>query len=237
MVLNGYYEWKLIQGKKQPYYVTTKSQNPLYVAAIYDIFESDSNTDPLYSFTILTCPANDSISWLHERQPLILTESQVSEWIDNRLPPNASIVHRISELSQNNQDDEESTEEPSSNTCHLSYVPEDIISYTVTPNMTSPTYQEDDSFAPYTPRLSRTITSFFQKYPLYHLILTCNRKTANDESKPASDSHEVIDLTNIPKISPLASSNSVSECPKKRSTNGQGAVTNYFKKQKTKSSS
>lgn len=165
VVLNGYYEWKLVQGVKQPYYVTTKSQNPLYIAAIYDILESDMNTEPLYSFTILTCPANDTIRWLHERQPLILTDSQVSEWIDNRLPPNASIVHRINEISDviHDEDQEESNLETVSHTQHLSYIPEDIISYTVTPKMTSPTYQEDDSFLPYAPRLSQTITSFFQK--------------------------------------------------------------------------
>jgi putative SOS response-associated peptidase YedK len=172
VILNGYYEWKLVQGQKQPYYVTTKSHSPLKIAAIYDTFErgeeeaGEDGSDPLYSFTILTCPAHDSISWLHERQPLILSDAQAEEWIDLTLPPNASIVHRAGGVSSDESrgDDEESNEEESSSdTKHLSYLPPDLISYTVTPNMTSPTYQEADSCAPYTPRLSRTITSFFKQ--------------------------------------------------------------------------
>jgi putative SOS response-associated peptidase YedK len=173
VILNGYYEWKLVQGQKQPYYVTTKSHMPLKVAAIFDIFESgregEVEGENLYSFTMLTCPAHDSISWLHNRQPLILSDTQVEEWIDTNLPPNASIVHRaggspaLEESHDGGESGEESNEEQSSDSKHLSYLPADIISYTVTPNMTSPTYQDADSCAPFTPRLSRSITSFFKQ--------------------------------------------------------------------------
>jgi hypothetical protein len=168
VLLNGYYEWKLVQGQKQPYYVTTKSQNPMRVAAIYDIFhpEDDSeSSEALYSFTMLTCPANDSIRWLHERQPLILSDEQVEEWIDVNQPPNAAIVHRAGGdvVDGVGQDEEEKEEETLSSTRHLSYLPNDLISYTVTPLMTSPSYQEPESCAPFTPLLSRTVTSFFKK--------------------------------------------------------------------------
>jgi putative SOS response-associated peptidase YedK len=178
VLLNGYYEWKLVQGKKQPYYVTTKSQTPIKVAAVYDIFQGggeQSSTDPqepLYSFTMLTCPAHDSIRWLHERQPLILSDEQAEEWIDMNQPPNASIVHRAGDAggrvgfhdsSHENEEKDEDDDEAISSTRHLSYLPEDLISYTVTPLMTSPAYQEPESCAPYAPSLSRTVTSFFQK--------------------------------------------------------------------------
>lgn len=226
--LNGYYEWKLVQGKKQPYFVTTRSQTPLKVAALYNIFQDNSSDELLYSFTILTCPADNSLNWLHERQPVFLSDDQIDDWISINQPLDTArfpFMEQINEEKENGEEKESgeleredmeevedfeehsenilsqnissSSSNPStlsnSNSHRYCYIPSDIISYTVTPSMTSLAYQQDDSSQPYTPILSRTITSFFNNKPPKKNIETTTSISETIETTTSSTNNETID--------------------------------------------
>ena len=46
----------------------------------------DDQLKSTINFTIITTEADESISWIHERMPLVLDKSEINEWLnlDNR---------------------------------------------------------------------------------------------------------------------------------------------------------
>jgi putative SOS response-associated peptidase YedK len=92
--MDGFYEWKSVDGakkaKKQPYAITLKSGEPMALAGLWDAWkepkpakESVQTPDTwLQSFAILTTEANELISAIHTRMPVILYERDWARWLD-----------------------------------------------------------------------------------------------------------------------------------------------------------
>jgi putative SOS response-associated peptidase YedK len=99
---DGFYEWKPLgdakNSKKQPYAITLKSGEPLAFAGLWDAWkepklkgESIHTPDTwLQSFSIVTIEANEIMSTIHTRMPVILLQRDWAEWLDRdaeRPPP------------------------------------------------------------------------------------------------------------------------------------------------------
>jgi len=92
--VDGFYEWAKIPGqsKKQPYFIQRGDGEPLALAGVWERWtppavDGEDDGDPLYSFTILTCGPNETMSSIHQRMPVILAPRVWDEWIadgDNR---------------------------------------------------------------------------------------------------------------------------------------------------------
>jgi putative SOS response-associated peptidase YedK len=88
MPVSGYYEWQIKEdGSKQPFYINAGDQGMLALAGIYDwwLDPSKKSDDPsrwLLSFAILTKDAADPLAPIHERNPILLSESSMAEWLD-----------------------------------------------------------------------------------------------------------------------------------------------------------
>ncbi|KAJ6588477.1 hypothetical protein B0H19DRAFT_1301344 [Mycena capillaripes] len=84
VVCQGYYEWT--QGEnKAPHFVKRKEKDGrlMLLAGLYDSVVLPGETEPLWTFTIITTVANPPISWLHHRQPVILsTPEALNMWLD-----------------------------------------------------------------------------------------------------------------------------------------------------------
>ena len=81
--ISGWYEWQADEFKevksKQPFYVGGGADGaPLWAAAVYD---DAVPPPPLPTFTLLTRDASSSLAWLHERQPVLLDEAGLREWL------------------------------------------------------------------------------------------------------------------------------------------------------------
>lgn len=77
---SGWYEWQSTvksAGKKQPYYFFSNDQPVLAFAGIFEI-----NQDGAKSVAIITQPANEVIGQVHDRMPLILSQSFFEAWLD-----------------------------------------------------------------------------------------------------------------------------------------------------------
>jgi putative SOS response-associated peptidase YedK len=74
--VDGYYEWKLEGGVKQPYYVCA-DDCAMRLACVFDFWRHDGSDEPLLTFSIVTCDADESISWLHDRQPFFLKDDDI----------------------------------------------------------------------------------------------------------------------------------------------------------------
>lgn len=78
---SGYFEW---DQNKQPHYVF--ADELIFFAGIYSFWRDPAkeSADPsrwVLSFSILTKPASESLSWVHERSPVFLSEDGIEAWI------------------------------------------------------------------------------------------------------------------------------------------------------------
>lgn len=85
---NGWFEWipdPADPKRKQPYYITAATDEPLFFAAlaeVYEVLESDEQE----GFVIITAAADEGMVDIHDRKPLVLTPELAREWIDPSTP-------------------------------------------------------------------------------------------------------------------------------------------------------
>jgi putative SOS response-associated peptidase YedK len=71
---NGFFEWSHL-GTKKKYYFTDYNSDIIYMAGIYDKYQG---TD---CFIILTTAANQSMSDVHDRMPLLFNRQEMEDWL------------------------------------------------------------------------------------------------------------------------------------------------------------
>jgi len=77
---DGFYEWRKIGGRKQPYYIHMADQQPFAFAGLWEHWESGA--EQIESCTILTTEANALMSGLHDRMPVILAPGDFDTWLN-----------------------------------------------------------------------------------------------------------------------------------------------------------
>lgn len=80
VVGDGFYEWKGVDGHKQPYYFSLPSGDVFAMAGVWDRWSR--REAPVESFAILTTAANREVAAVHDRMPLILPAESWSVWLD-----------------------------------------------------------------------------------------------------------------------------------------------------------
>ena len=75
VLADGYYEWKTTDSGKQPFFIKRSDDNPLYFGGLYQ-------KNKVHEFTILTQESEGELRSIHHRMPLMLDESQFSEFFD-----------------------------------------------------------------------------------------------------------------------------------------------------------
>lgn len=83
---DGFFEWKKLGARKQPYYITQKSGEPFAFAGLWEYWRSPEG-EPLQTFTIIVGEPNEAVAPIHERMPVILDENGVDRWLDPSAEP------------------------------------------------------------------------------------------------------------------------------------------------------
>ncbi|KAF5314409.1 hypothetical protein D9619_011839 [Psilocybe cf. subviscida] len=79
--VQGYYEWQTKGKEKIPHFTKRNDGKILLLAGLYDCVELEGKK--LWTFTIVTADAHKQLSWLHDRQPVILTSHDaLMQWLD-----------------------------------------------------------------------------------------------------------------------------------------------------------
>lgn len=78
---DGFYEWKVVDGIKQPYYITLEPE--FAFAGILTEGPPDEIGFHRGTFAILTTAANAFMEPLHHRMPVILTKDQWRPWLED----------------------------------------------------------------------------------------------------------------------------------------------------------
>ena len=79
---NGYYEWHTNADKsKQPYYITMEDDRPMALAGFVASWMGP-NGEEIDSVATITVPANDQLSTVHDRMPVLLEGEAIEAWLD-----------------------------------------------------------------------------------------------------------------------------------------------------------
>jgi len=78
VLADGYYEWKDVGGKRQPYRFALRNREPFAMAGIWEPPDFD---DEPPTFAILTTSANELAAEIHDRMPVILPIGAEQRWL------------------------------------------------------------------------------------------------------------------------------------------------------------
>jgi len=81
ILANGFYEWKRENKTKTPMYITLNNKEMLLFAGLYSSFKREDGSI-LYTTTIITTEANELMSDIHDRMPVILSIENAKEWLN-----------------------------------------------------------------------------------------------------------------------------------------------------------
>ena len=81
ILADGFYEWKKIGSRKQPWFLTLPEKRPFAFAGLWDAWTGEDGA-VYHSCTILTTAASDSIREIHHRMPIILHPDAFYEWLN-----------------------------------------------------------------------------------------------------------------------------------------------------------
>jgi len=81
ILADGFYEWKKIGSRKQPWFLTLPEKEPFAFAGLWDAWTGEEGS-VYHSCTILTTAASDAIREIHHRMPIVLTPDAFNEWLN-----------------------------------------------------------------------------------------------------------------------------------------------------------
>ncbi len=90
---DGFYEWKLAQGQKQPYFIHMRDGAPFGIAGLIE-HRRDAEGE-LWSFAVLVTDANPLLAAIHDRMPVIIRPDYYGEWLDPALTDADSVMAMI----------------------------------------------------------------------------------------------------------------------------------------------
>ena len=88
MPADGFYEWKGSKGSKQPVFITLPDGEPFRFAGLWEVWDDKSKAEePLYTCTIITTDASDSIKDGYPSQDAGHPEARGFQGLDRRGDP------------------------------------------------------------------------------------------------------------------------------------------------------
>ena len=91
VLADGYYEWKKTPAGKRPFRIIMHSGEPFALAGLWETW-NDPKGNVVPSCTIITTAANDFLSPIHNRMPVILPRESEEMWLDSGVEDPASLI-------------------------------------------------------------------------------------------------------------------------------------------------
>jgi len=86
VIADGFYEWLKDRTPKQPYFVKFEGDKILTMAGLYDVWKTPEGEE-LYTYTVVTTDPCSSLTFLHDRMPVLLeTDEEIDRWLDKEIP-------------------------------------------------------------------------------------------------------------------------------------------------------
>jgi len=81
VLADGFYEWHTEASVKVPYFISLASGQPFALAGLWENWHSKQGDETIQSTTVITTAANDFMSPLHHRMPVILEADTADRWL------------------------------------------------------------------------------------------------------------------------------------------------------------
>lgn len=81
VLADGFYEWHREGSVKIPYFISLASEEPFAFAGLWEHWQSKESDDALETATLITTQANDFLSSLHHRMPMVLEPDRAERWL------------------------------------------------------------------------------------------------------------------------------------------------------------
>jgi putative SOS response-associated peptidase YedK len=78
--VDNFYEWKKVEGGKQPYAIALKSRGLMALAGVWENWRSPAG-ERIRSFAIVTTEPNELCAELHNRMPAIIAPEAWPAWL------------------------------------------------------------------------------------------------------------------------------------------------------------
>ncbi len=94
VVADGFYEWRKMEGGKQPYRITLADGGPFAFAGLWEHWRDrdDPDAQPVETFTIVTTTASDAIAHIHPRMPVMLDPADHDQWLHGDRDAAAALI-------------------------------------------------------------------------------------------------------------------------------------------------
>jgi len=84
VLADGFYEFRELNGKKHPYFITLKDREIFSLAGLFDEWINPDSGELTQSFTVITTEANGLMEKIHNRKkrmPVILNPEEEKKWL------------------------------------------------------------------------------------------------------------------------------------------------------------
>ncbi len=99
--VDGFFEWKKEKNRSIPYYIFRKDGKPFALAGLWDVWInpdiSNTTSEKIYTFTIITVDATQKLKSIHERMPAIIPKEIIDQWLDTSIKE-AGYLKKLHEL-------------------------------------------------------------------------------------------------------------------------------------------
>ena len=82
ILADGFYEWRKEADGKTPYYITLASGEPFGFAGLWEDWHSKDTGEALQTTAIITTAANEFMTQIHHRMPVVLQKDAADRWLD-----------------------------------------------------------------------------------------------------------------------------------------------------------
>lgn len=97
---DGFYEWKSVGSRKQPYFIRAKSGEPFAFAGLWETW-TGPNGEELETAAIVTTTANRTLKLIHDRMPVIIPPEAFDLWLNTDAVDAATASALITPAPQN----------------------------------------------------------------------------------------------------------------------------------------
>lgn len=84
VLASGYYEWRAVEGGKQPYFISAAYGAVLSIAGLWDEWRDPESGEAILSCTLIVTAANDFTRPIHDRMPVLLERQDHDAWLTGK---------------------------------------------------------------------------------------------------------------------------------------------------------
>ena len=81
---SGYYEWRAVEGGKQPYFISAADGELLSIAGLWDEWRDPETSETISNATLIVTAANDFTRRIHDRMPVMLAQRDHETWLTGK---------------------------------------------------------------------------------------------------------------------------------------------------------